>query len=367
MPKTDNTKKPATTDEEFIFDELKSLDKLVRETEGMPDDLEEKLHQMLSRLNRMARLGHYAAEFDTLARYIETIAELPWSKKTEDNLDLDNARKVLNKNHHGLDYVKERIIEYLATTKLLRDRSENPQEVSSKSLVLMFVGLQGIGKTTLAASIAEAMGKEFIRIPLGGIGSTFELRGRSKAFAGAEPGQIIKALMKTGVKNPLILLDEIDKASGESGLRSDVMSVLLEILDPEQNTAFRDYYIDYPLDLTDIMFICSANNTGTISTPLMDRLEVVKMPAYTDDEKIAIGRDHLFPQVIESSGLKPEELQIDPNLWPSIVRPFGFDSGIRSLHRTLDAISRKAAREIVEGETDKVFINSENLKHYLPK
>ena len=232
---------------------------------------------------------------------------------------------------------------------------------------MLLVGLQGVGKTTLAISVAEALGREYVRIAMGGIGSTLELRGTSKSLPDAEPGQIIKALIKAGVKNPLILLDEIEKSSGEQGLRSDIMAVLLEILDPNQNKSFRDHYIDYPIDLSNVMFICSANNTGTLSAALMDRMEIIKMPSYTDQEKIVIARDYLMPKIIEMSGLQPEELQIDPNLWPGVVRPFGFDTGIRSLGRTLESIARKVAKEIVEGKTTKVYITADNLKYYLPK
>jgi ATP-dependent Lon protease len=351
-------------DEKFVFNELKTLSDKVNNTQGMPESLRERLNEMIQRLERMANIGHYAEEFDTLSRYIEVIISIPWTAETKDNLNLADTKKILDKNHYGMDYVKERIIEYLATIKLLTDRGK---EAIARSPILLFVGLQGVGKTTLAISIAEALDRKFVRIAIGGLGSTLELRGKSKAFPEAEPGQIIKALIKTGVRNPVILLDEIEKASGESGLRADIMAVMLEILDPNQNTDFRDQYVDYPVDLSDVMFICSANNTGTISTALMDRMEVIKMPSYTDNEKMVIAKEYLFPKIIEQSGLKPEELEIDPNLWPGIIRPFGFDSGIRSLGRTLESICRKVAKEIIDGKSTKVYINADNLKYYLPK
>ena len=233
--------------------------------------------------------------------------------------------------------------------------------------ILLLVGLQGVGKTTLAMSIARALGRKFVRIAMGGIGSTLELRGRSKSYPEAEPGQIVKSLLKTQVINPVILLDEIDKASGEKGLLSDIMAILLEILDPNQNNEFRDHYIDFPINLSEVLFICSANNTGTISTALMDRMEVIKMPAYTDNEKLVIARDYLLPQIFESSGLKAGELIIDDSLWPAIVRPFGYDTGIRSLSRTLEAICRKVAKQIVEGSAQQVHLTTDNLKYYLPQ
>jgi len=351
-------------EKEYLFEELKTLSKKIRDTDGLPEDLRNRLNEMVERLDRMANLGHYATEFDTLSRYIEVITSIPWVKMTKDKMDLEAAKKTLDKYHFGMQYAKDRILEYLSTLILLTERGKN---AVARSPILLLVGLQGVGKTTLAFSIAETLGRKIERISMGGIGSTLELRGKSKSFPEAEPGQIVKALIKTGVKNPVILLDEIDKASGEQGLRMDIMAVLLELLDPMQNVAFRDHYVDFPLDLSDVLFICSANNTGTLSTALMDRMEVIKMPSYSDREKLVIARDYLLPKILENSGLGPGELEIDPNLWPGIIRPFGYDSGIRSLGRTLEAICRKVARDIVEKKTDKVIVTADNLKYYLPQ
>lgn len=349
---------------EFLFEELKTLNKKVEGTKGLPLDLKDRLNEMIERLERMANLGHYATEFDTLSRYIEVVTSIPWEAETKDTLDLENAKETLEKNHFGMQYAKDRILEYLSTLILLKKRGK---DAIARSPVLLLVGLQGVGKTTLAYSIAETLGRRFERIAMGGIGSTLELRGKSKAFPESEPGQIVKALIKTGVRNPLILLDEVDKASGEQGLRMDIMAVLLEILDPKQNVAFRDHFVDYPVDLSDVLFICSANNTGTLSAALMDRMEVIKMPSYSDNEKLVIARDYLMPKILDNSGLTTAELEIDPNLWPGIVRPFGYDSGIRSLSRTLEGICRKVAKEIVEGKTKKVVLTADNLKYYLPQ
>ena len=349
---------------DFLFEELNTLSRLVADTKGLPDELRQRMNQMIDRLDRMANLGHYATEFDTLSRYIETVTSIPWESETKDILDLERAKESLEKNHYGMQYSKDRILEYLSTLILL---SQREQDAVSKSPVLLLVGLQGVGKTTLAYSVAETLGRKFERVAMGGIGSPTELRGKAKSFPEAEPGQIIKALIRTGVKNPLILLDEIDKASGEQGLRSDLMAILLEILDPKQNVAFRDHYVDYPFDLSNVLFICSANTTGTLSAALMDRMEIIKMPSYSDQEKVVIARDYLLPKIIEKSGLKPGELEIDPELWPGIVRPFGYDSGIRSLGRTLEAVCRKVAREIVEGKSEKVILTADNLKYYLPQ
>jgi ATP-dependent Lon protease len=350
--------------EKIALEELETLTKKINDTKGLPPDLKEKLEQIVQRLERMANLGHYAEEFDTEASYIGTVTAIPWYEKTEDRLDLQETRKLLDSTHYGLDYAKNRILEYLATLILLKQRGRDA--IASSPIILM-VGLQGVGKTTLSMSMAKALGRQFVRISMGGLGSTLELRGKSKSFPNAEPGQIVKALMKTKVKNPLILLDEVDKASGEMGLRSDIMAVLLELLDPNQNREFRDHYIDYPIDLSEVLFVCSANTLGTLSTALMDRMEIIKMPSYTDSEKLVIMRDYLFPKIIEKSGLNPGELEVDRNLWPGIVRPFGYDSGIRSLGRTLESICRKVAKEIVEGKHQKVMLTKENLKDYLPQ
>lgn len=351
--------------EDFLFDEIKILDEKVRSCEDMPEDLRERLDKMLQRLNRMAKIGgNYASEFDNISKYIDVVTSIPWTFKTTDILDLQKTKEALDRNHYGMNDVKERVLEYMSTLILLQRQGEN---AISTSPVLLFVGLQGIGKTTLAISIAEALGRKFVRVAMGAIGSVLEIRGKSKALSDAEPGQIIKGLIQAKSKNPVILLDEVEKASGNQALLSDVMAVLLEILDPAQNIAFKDHYLDYPVNLSDCLFICTANNTGPISTAVLDRMEVIKMTSYTDNEKIVIARDYLFPKIIKSTGLTAEQLQIDPNLWPSVVRPFGFDSGIRSLGRTLEAIARKTAKEIVEGKTDRVYITAENLKFYLPK
>lgn len=355
-----------TNSKDFIFDELKDLNQKIDNCKDMPNELRLKAERMVQRLDRMARLGHYSQDFDSISRYIETITEIPWGNRTIDKLDLDAARKALDKNHYGMQGVKELILEYLASMILIKERSDNPSEAIAKSPVLLLVGLQGVGKTTLAISIAQALGREFVRIPMGGIGSALAIRGRSKAYPEAEPGLIIKGLMKANTRNPVILLDEIEKASGDEGLRSDIMAILLEILDPNQNHSFRDHYVDYEYDLSEVLFICSANNTGNLTAALLDRMQLIKMPSYSDNEKIVIARDYLMPQILEKTGLKPGELTIDQNLWPGVVRPFGYDTGIRSLGRTLESMARKVAKEIVNGEVEKVVITENNLKDYLP-
>ena len=350
--------------EQTVLKELKVLSDKVLAVKTLPPDLRERLDQLIDRLNRIAQTTSYSQEFDTLSTYIEVVLSVPWGNYTKDNLDIENARQILDTHHFGLDDVKQRILEHLAVRKLLQ--VENKQEVQ-KAAVLCLVGLQGVGKTTIASSIAEALGRKFVRIAMGALGSTIELRGRSKSFPDAEPGQIVKALVRSGSRNPLILLDEMDKVSGESGLRSDFMAVLLELLDPEQNTGFRDHYLDYPLDLSEVMFVCSANGTGTFSAALMDRLEIIQMPSYTDEQKEVIIKSYLLPKVMRSTGLTSAQLSFSDDIWPKLIRPLGYDSGIRSLQRIVEGICRKTALLLVEGKADKVEITAENIKEFLPK
>jgi ATP-dependent Lon protease len=308
----------------------------------------------------MAKFGGYSAEYEQVSRYIDWITSLPWSKRSQDILDLVFAKKILDQNHYGLGSIKERVLEYLAVLNLKRQGSQG----AIRAPILCFVGLVGTGKTTIAQSIAEAMGRKFVRIPFGGMGDILYLRGQSRAFPDAEPGQIIKALRRTGTRNPVILLDEIDRAAEEA--RASIMGVLIELLDPEQNAAFTDHFIDYPFDLSEVLFVATANNTTNISTAVMDRLEPMQMPSYSDEEKITIAKKYILPRAIEAAGLKPENLAIVDSVWPKIVRPLGFDAGVRTLERTIEGICRKIAKEIVEGKGRKFLLTEENIKEYLP-
>jgi ATP-dependent Lon protease len=336
--------------------------KLQIEQASLPKDLLTSVEEMMERLDHMKGSGEYFVEYDSLMRYVEWLVGLPWEKEDPENLDLKNAQAVLEKNHFGLAEVKERILEYLAVRNL---RSQNKSSQGTHAPVLCFVGLQGIGKTTLAFSIAEALGRKFARVSLGAIGSAVQLRGQARSLPNAEPGQLIKALRRTGVKNPVILLDEIDKSSGEVGLRSDIMATLLEVLDPEQNATFIDYYIDYPFDLSQVLFICTANNLGTLSTALVDRLEIIQIPSYTDEEKIVIGKKYLLPKIVAESGLLENQLIIEEEVWPKIVRPLGYDAGVRMLRRNIYAITRRVAKKILLGEGTTFRITQENLKEFL--
>ncbi len=346
------------------IDEIEQLESRIKDSDA-PLELKDRTMMMMGRLRRMARVGSYSREYDMISTYVEWMTSFPWTKMADEVLDIDFVKKELNANHYGLDIVKERIYQYLAVRKLLKEKKNFT--AMKRSPVMCMVGLQGIGKTTLAKSVAKALKRPFYRISMGAIGSTLEIRGRHKSIEGAEPGQIVKAIIRSGVRNPIILLDELDKASGQSGLLADVMATMLEILDPEQNTTFRDHYLDYPIDLSDCMFIVSANKLGTFSAALLDRMEVIRMPSYSDEEKLVIARDYLLPRVRKTTGLEADQLIFNPDVWPFILRPLGFDSGIRSLQRMLEFMAGKVALEIVQGKTTQVTIAPDNFKSYLPK
>ncbi|MEA2020450.1 MAG: AAA family ATPase [Patescibacteria group bacterium] len=356
--------------QEILFPEIEELAHLVEET-TLPPKLEDKLQRMVESLRRMARFRTYTSEYESISRYIELATKIPWDVRTEDNLDIKRARKILNANHYGMEKVKERVLEYIAVLNLTQEKRGRKMEratgplASTKASVLCFVGLPGIGKTSVAYSIAEALDRKFVRVAMGGVASSVHLRGRSRAYPQSEAGQVVKGLVRCGSKNPVILMDEIDRISEEA--RTEVMGVLLELLDPEQNAAFQDHYLDYPLDLSEVLFICTANHKRGIANAVLDRLEVIEMPAYTDEEKKVIGRDYLLPRVLDECGLDSSQVEIEEELWSSIIRPLGYDAGIRTLERTIQGICRKAAKEIVEEGVSKVKITEDNIDQYLPK
>jgi ATP-dependent Lon protease len=361
---------------ETLFAEVEKLTNRAQAA-SLPSELLEKVLDMITRLSRMAKLGGYSAEYEQLSRYIDWVISLPWNQKSQDVLDLKHAKAVLDKNHYGLEDIKERILEYLAVLAMKRTQNQIypngetqlPKQVLSglevsRAPILLFVGLVGTGKTTLAYSIAEAMGRKFARIPFGGMGDALQLRGQSRAYPDAEPGQVIKALKRAGFRNPVILLDELDRVA--EGGRSDIMGVLIELLDPEQNAAFIDHYIDYPFNLSEVLFVATCNNTTNISPAVLDRLEPIQMPSYTDEQKIVIGKKYIFPKAMAGCSLDPKALVIDEEVWPKIVRPLGFDAGTRTLERTVNGICRKIAKMIVEGGQREFHITAENIKEFLP-
>lgn len=319
----------------------------------LPPEVEEKL------LNQLAYPGT-GPELEKLVSYINFILSLPFGKFSQDILDVNRAKQILDRNHYDLQIVKDRILEYLSVL-ILHKQKNQPQTFHAP--ILAFIGLVGTGKTSLAYSIAESLGRPIVRIPFGGLGDPLALKGQSRIRADSEPGQILKAVQKAQVSNPVILLDEIDRVAQES--RVDIMGVLVETLDPAQNHAFLDHYLDFPYDLSQVLFIATANNTGSIATAVMDRLEPIQMPSYSDEEKLIIGKNYLLPKALEEAGIDTNILSIDEAVWPQVLRPLGFDAGIRSLSRSLQAICRKVARKMVEGGKGPFKIGVENLNEYL--
>lgn len=341
------------------------LDILLKRIEqsSVPDELKKKIEARISQLSKLTNSPTFLPELDRINRYIDWVIQIPWSKKTEDILDTTKTKGVLDKHHFGLGEIKTRILEYVSIMKLKQEKGES--EDIFRAPILCFVGLVGTGKTTIASSIAESLGRRFARIPFGGMGDPLDLRGQSRMHAEAEPGKIVKALKDTKSMNPVILLDEIDRVTTEG--RSSIMGVLVELLDPKQNHAFTDHYIDYPINLSQVLFITTANNTTNIATAVMDRLEPISMPSYSDQEKIAIGRDYVLPRIMKESGLDRNVISISEDVWAKIVRPLGYDAGIRTLERTIAGMVRKIAREVVEGKVKEVTITPENVKEYLPQ
>ena len=344
-----------------VPEQIKLLSENV-DSASLPDALKQRILTRLDQLLGLAESASFLPEFDRIRKYIEWVLILPWTKRTQDVLDLDRAKEILDKSHYGLSEIKDRILEYIAVMKLKQAKGEG--EDIMRAPILCFVGLVGTGKTTIAASIAKAMGRNFARIPFGGMGDPLDLRGQSRLHAESEPGKIIKALRQTQSKNPVILLDEIDRVTDEG--RASIMGVLVELLDPEQNKDFVDHFIDFPFDLSEVLFIATANNTHYISTAVLDRLEPIHMPSYSDQEKITIGKNYMLPDIIKLSGITAESLQMDDEVWAHVVRPLGFDSGMRTLERTIEGIVRKVARQVVEGKGNSFKITTQNVREFLP-
>jgi len=361
-----NTPPVNPSDKGASVDQIRRLGERVEQTQ-LPELLKQNLLERISRLALIrASAGfmsaNYILEYENTSTYVNWVVGLPWNKQSQDTLDLIKAKQIMDKNHYGLTVIKERILDYLAT--LILNMREGKREAVQRAPILCLVGLAGTGKTTLAKSIADALGKQFERIPFGGMADSRALRGQSKAFPDSEPGYVIKKLFHAQTSNPVMLLDELDRVTESS--RADIMGVLVELLDPEQNFAYTDHYIDFPFDLTNVLFVATANNTTNISTAVLDRLEVIQMPSYTDEEKIVIAKVYLFNKIRMEAGLSDQQLIIDDSVWPGIIRPLGFDSGIRSLERTIEGMCRRVARRIVEGRAQAVRITDVNLKEFLP-
>ena len=318
-----------------------------------PQEVKDKLNKEIDRFKSM---NNAAAESSVLSTYIETLLGLPWNKKSEDSTDLKEAWKILEEGHYGLKDVKERIMEFLAVRKLTS---------GGKSPILCLVGPPGTGKTSIAKSVAEALHKKYVRICLGGVRDEAEIRGHRKTYVGAMPGRITVALSQAGVSNPLMLLDEIDKTS--SDYKGDTSAALLEVLDPEQNNHFNDHYVEVPQDLSEVLFIATANDMDGIPRPLLDRMEVIEISGYTENEKEHIAKDHLIPKQLEVNGIPEGKLKIQTPTLRKIITLYTREAGVRGLERKIGQICRKAAREIMENDQKKVTVNSKNLENYLGK
>lgn len=342
-----------------------AIDKLVAKTDSirLPDPLKDKLAEFFAQLQINARSEEtFWDYYQNMSKYVEWIVSLPWFTESEDILKLDYAREKLSQNHYGLDTVKERILEYVSTLALQKQRTPDQK---LRAPVLLFVGLVGTGKTTMAKSIAQVLNRQLIRIPFGGLGDPLYLRGQSRTYPNAEPGAIIRGLSQIKVKNPVILLDEIDRVADDA--LNTIMGVLVELLDPEQNARFTDHYLDYPFDLSQCFFVATCNNTNRIATAVMDRLEVIQMPSYSDEEKIHIARDYILPQAISESGLNKAELTINEDVWANVVRPLGFDAGVRTLKRNIEGMCRKVAMLILSGQATRVVVDTNNVKTFIPQ
>ena len=316
-----------------------------------PDEVREKVEKELDRLLKM-QSG--SAEGSVIRNYVECVLDLPWNNKTEDVIDLKKSKEILDEDHYGLEKVKDRIIEFLAVKKMTNSLS---------GPILCLYGPPGVGKTSIARSIARAMNRNYVRVSLGGVKDEAEIRGHRKTYIGSMPGRIINAMKQAGSKNPLILLDEIDKMS--SDFKGDPAAAMLEVLDAEQNTAFRDHFLELPFDLSDVMFITTANDISNVPKPLLDRMEVITLSTYTEEEKLNIAVDHLLPKQLEKHGLKKANMSISNTVINMVIDGYTRESGVRTLEREIGTICRKAARQIIEENIKKVTVTSKNLEEYL--
>ena len=321
------------------------------ETADLPEDVRKEATR---ELKRMEQLPQSAPDYHVIRTYLEYVLELPWKKSSEEKLDLNEARKILDEDHYGLEDIKERILESLAVIKLRPD---------SKSPILLFVGPPGVGKTSLGRSIARALGREFERMSLGGMRDEAELRGHRRTYIGAMPGRIIQALRRVAVNNPVMMLDEIDKLGND--YRGDPSAALLEILDPQQNSTFRDNYLDLPFDLSKVFFIATANQLGPIPTPLRDRMEIIQLAGYSDREKLNIAKQYQVARQIKENGLTAEQFEITDDAINLLTTRYTREAGVRQLERTIGTLARKVALKVAQGSTDKVVITAVDVKEYL--
>ncbi|MBA2366678.1 MAG: endopeptidase La [Actinobacteria bacterium] len=330
---------------------------------GMPEKVANEAHKELDRLERTSEQSPEAGWIRT---YLEWVVEMPWSKRSEDQLDLAAARSVLDADHTGLADVKDRILEYLAVRKLRAERRLETASGRGSGAILTLVGPPGVGKTSLGESVARALGREFVRMSLGGVRDEAEIRGHRRTYVGAQPGRIVRAMKEAGTMNPVLMLDEVDKVG--SDWRGDPSSALLEVLDPAQNHSFKDHYLEVDFDLSEVLFICTANVAETIPAPLLDRMEVIYLDGYTEYEKLAIARDHLLSRQLERNALSAEEVTIDDGALERIISEHTREAGVRSLERQLAKVLRKVAGRVAEAQADAIVtISTEDVPEYLGK
>ncbi len=370
--------------EYFLREQLKAIQKELGEGDEQTADVEEFRNkidqadmppeaekQARRELDRLSRLPTAAAEYGMIRTYLDWLVSLPWSQKTNDNLDISHAREVLDQDHYGLEDVKERILEFLAVRKLRQDRQGELPEPDERGLIrkeregviLSFIGPPGVGKTSLGQSIARALGRKFIRISLGGMRDEAEIRGHRRTYIGAMPGRIVQALRRVESKNPVFMLDEIDKLG--SDFRGDPASALLEVLDPEQNNDFRDNYVEVPFDLSEVMFITTANVLETIPSPLLDRMEVIQLAGYTEREKVNIARNYLIPRQLRENGLKEHEVEFTDDAVLSVIRNYTREAGVRNLEREIGAILRKMVTRFAEGKETFAEVTPDRVRELL--
>jgi ATP-dependent Lon protease len=328
---------------------------------NMPEGARAEAERELGRLEAMPE---QSPEYGWIRTYLDWMTEIPWDVRTEDNLEIDSARAILDEDHTGLSDVKDRIVEYLAVRKLRQERGLGPSSGRGSGAILTLVGPPGVGKTSLGESVARALGRKFVRISLGGIHDEAEIRGHRRTYVGALPGRIVRALKEAGTKNPVMMLDEVDKVGAD--WRGDPSSALLEVLDPAQNHTFRDHYLEVDLDLSEVLFISTANVSDTIPGPLLDRMEVIRLDGYTEDEKVVIARDHLLARQVERNGLRSDEVEITDDALRQVVGDYTREAGVRNLERELGKVLRKVATRLASGEAQApVDVDVADIRDYL--
>jgi ATP-dependent Lon protease len=382
------SKMEKTQREYFLREQLKAIKKELGEEDeqsleveeyrrkiaeaGMPEEVEKEARR---ELDRMAKMPTVAAEYSVIKTYLDWLTDLPWNVATEDNLDIARARQILDEDHYDLDEIKERILEYLAVRKMRLERQPEREEAEEEpgdyirkerqGAILCFVGPPGTGKTSLGQSIARALGRKFVRMSLGGVRDEAEIRGFRRTYVGALPGRIIQAIRRGGSKNPVFMLDEVDKVGTD--WRGDPSSALLEVLDPEQNTDFRDHYLDVPFDLSQVMFITTANTLGPIPAPLRDRMEILELDGYIEEERIRIAQQYLIPRQLRENALRPEEIEFTEDALRRIIRDYTREAGVRNLERQIGSVCRKVITRVVEGRTETVVVTEDDVPQYLGK